>query len=118
MSNNNKIKLGLALSGGGARGLAHIGVLKALTEAGIKIDFLAGTSMGGVIAAGYASGLSSDEMEQIAQDFASPRKLLHMADLTVPRKSVFQGDRLLTFSDTHLPCQPRCRTAPHRDIAL
>ena len=42
MSSNNKIKLGLALSGGGARGLAHIGVIKALTEAGIKIDFLAG----------------------------------------------------------------------------
>lgn len=50
-------KIGLALSGGGARGLAHIGVLKVLEREEIPIDFLAGTSMGGVIAAGYAAGL-------------------------------------------------------------
>ena len=98
----HKPKLGLALSGGGARGLAHIGVLKALDEAHISVDYLAGTSMGGVIAAGYAAGLNPAEMEQIAQDFASPRKLLHMADLTVPRKSLFRGERLLTFFDQHL----------------
>lgn len=95
-------KLGLALSGGGARGLVHIGVLRALEEADIQPDYLAGTSMGGVIAAGYAAGLSPAEMEKIAQDFASPRKLLRMADLTIPRKSLFRGERLLTFFDQHL----------------
>ncbi len=99
---HRKSKLGLALSGGGARGLAHIGVIRALEEAGLQPDYLTGTSMGGVIAAGYAAGLNPAEMEQIAQDFASPRKLLRMADLTVPRKSLFRGDRLLTFFDQHL----------------
>jgi NTE family protein len=99
---NHKPTLGLALSGGGARGLAHIGVLRALEEAGFKPDYLTGTSMGGVIAAGYAAGLNFTEMEQIALDFASPRKLLRMADLTVPRKSLFRGERLLTFFDQHL----------------
>ena len=49
----NKPKFGVALSGGGARGLAHIGVLKVLSSAGIQIDFLAGASMGGVIAQSF-----------------------------------------------------------------
>ena len=56
--------VGLVLSGGGARGLAHIGVLRVLEREGIPVDFLAGTSMGGVIAAGYASGMSSYDLEQ------------------------------------------------------
>ncbi len=50
-------KVGLALSGGGARGLAHIGVLRVLEREGIPVDCLAGTSMGGLIAAAYAAGL-------------------------------------------------------------
>jgi len=54
----NKLKLGVALSGGGVRGLAHIGVLNELRNAGVQIDFLAGTSMGGVIAAIYAAGFT------------------------------------------------------------
>ena len=60
----NKPKLGVALSGGGARGLAHIGVLKALSSAGIQIDFLAGASMGGVIAASFAAGLEPSKIEE------------------------------------------------------
>ncbi|MDO9072137.1 MAG: cyclic nucleotide-binding domain-containing protein [Rubrivivax sp.] len=53
---------GLALSGGGARGFAHIGVLKALVEAGVPIDCIGGTSMGAIQAGMYAMGLSADEM--------------------------------------------------------
>ncbi|NMC11593.1 MAG: hypothetical protein GYA34_01780, partial [Chloroflexi bacterium] len=53
MITHNRPSVGLALSGGGARGLAHIGVLRALEREGIQVDYLAGTSMGGVIAAGY-----------------------------------------------------------------
>jgi NTE family protein len=97
MKNNNEIKLGVALSGGGARGLAHIGVLRALENANIRPDYLAGTSMGGVIAAGYASGLSPDDLEQIAQEFATLRKLWGLADPTLPRRGLFQGERLLAF---------------------
>ncbi len=57
-------KIGLALSGGGARGAAHIGVIKVLEEHGIPIDYIAGTSMGAVIGGLYASGMSSDEVEK------------------------------------------------------
>jgi len=57
-------RIGLALSGGGARGLAHIGVLRALEEAGIEVDIIAGTSMGALVGGMYASGYSPDEMEK------------------------------------------------------
>lgn len=56
-------KVGLVLSGGGAQGLAHIGVIKALEERRIPIDYIVGTSMGGAIGAMYASGMSVAEME-------------------------------------------------------
>jgi len=59
-------RIGLALSGGGARGGAHIGVLKALRELGIPIDYIAGTSMGSVIGGFYASGLDEGELEKLA----------------------------------------------------
>ena len=59
-------KTGLVLSGGAARGLAHIGVLKALEERGIRIDAVAGTSMGAVIGGLYASGYSTEELEKLA----------------------------------------------------
>ena len=61
-------KVGVALSGGAAKGLAHIGVLKALEEAGIKIDYIAGSSMGALIGAAYASGIPIDTLEKIAID--------------------------------------------------
>ncbi|HEX7366654.1 MAG TPA: patatin-like phospholipase family protein [Pelobium sp.] len=59
-------KVGLVLSGGGAKGLAHIGVLKALEENNIPIDYITGTSMGGVVGAMYAAGYSPDEIEYVA----------------------------------------------------
>jgi NTE family protein len=58
-------RVGLALSGGFARGIAHIGVLRILREAGIPIDFVAGTSVGALIGAAYCAGTSLEEMEQI-----------------------------------------------------
>ena len=61
-------KVGVALGGGFARGIAHIGVLRVLEEYEIPIDFIAGTSVGALIAATYASGTSLDEMD----DKASP----------------------------------------------
>ncbi len=58
-------KVGLVLSGGGAKGLAHIGALKIIEEAGVKIDYIGGTSMGAIIGALYASGYSSAELDSI-----------------------------------------------------
>ena len=58
-------KIGLALSGGGARGSAHIGVLKALEELQVPVDFIAGTSMGAIIGGMYASGYSASEIHDV-----------------------------------------------------
>lgn len=61
-------KVGVALSGGGAKGLAHIGVLQVLEEVGLPIDCISGTSMGGIIGGLYAVGYSTDELEQIVRE--------------------------------------------------
>ena len=58
-------KIGLALSGGGARGSAHIGVLKALEEMDISVDYIAGTSMGAIIGGMYATGYNADAIREI-----------------------------------------------------
>lgn len=58
-------KIGLVLSGGGAKGLAHIGALKVIEEAGIKIDYIGGTSMGAIVGALYASGYSATQLDSI-----------------------------------------------------
>lgn len=60
-----KPKIGLILSGGGAKGFAHIGVLKVLEQAGVKIDFIGGTSMGAVVGGLYASGYNATQIDSI-----------------------------------------------------
>lgn len=62
-------RVGLALGGGGARGLAHIGVLRVLEKEGIPIDLIAGTSIGALVGGAYASGSSSDELRKKAEDY-------------------------------------------------
>ncbi|MCB0347098.1 MAG: patatin-like phospholipase family protein [Bdellovibrionales bacterium] len=61
----NRPRIGLVLGGGGARGAAHIGVIRVLEEMQVPVDFIAGTSMGAVVGGFYASGLSPDEMEEV-----------------------------------------------------
>ncbi|MBP7463518.1 MAG: patatin-like phospholipase family protein [Bacteroidales bacterium] len=65
--NINAQKVGLVLSGGGAKGMAHIGVIRALEENNIPIDYIAGTSIGAIIGALYACGYSPDEMEAMLE---------------------------------------------------
>src|SRR5436190_22910717 len=62
---NGRPRIGLVLGGGGAKGAAHIGVIKVLEELRIPIDCIAGTSMGSIVGAGYATGLSAAELEQL-----------------------------------------------------
>lgn len=62
---NQRPKVGLVLSGGGAKGLAHIGALKIIEESGVKIDYIAGTSMGAIIGGLYASGYNADQLDSI-----------------------------------------------------
>jgi NTE family protein len=59
------VKVGLVLSGGGAKGLAHIGALKVIEETGVRIDYIGGTSMGAIIGALYASGYSANQLDSI-----------------------------------------------------
>ena len=59
--------IGLALAGGGAKGLAHIGILKAIDSAELNIDYLTGTSMGSIVGGLYAAGYSGDSIEYIAR---------------------------------------------------
>ncbi len=61
-------KVGLVLSGGGAKGISHIGILEAIDSAGLKIDYITGTSMGSIIGGLYAIGYSGKEIEKIADD--------------------------------------------------
>ena len=65
---NPKPKIGLVLSGGGAKGLAHIGVLKVIDSLGIKVDYVGGTSMGAIIGGLYASGYSGKQLDSIFQN--------------------------------------------------
>ena len=66
-SKDEDIKIGLVLSGGGAKGIAHIGVLEVLEEAGIRVDYISGTSMGSIVGALYSIGYSTDEMRELAE---------------------------------------------------
>lgn len=69
-SDNNKERktVGLVLSGGGAKGIAHLGVIKVLEENGIPIDYITGTSMGAIVGGFYAAGYTSDELESFLRD--------------------------------------------------
>jgi NTE family protein len=67
-TNKARPKIGLTLSGGGAKGLAHIGILKAIDSAGLQIDYVTGTSMGSIIGAMYASGYSGDSIETMGRE--------------------------------------------------
>lgn len=72
-TNSKKQKVGLVLSGGGAKGLAHIGALKVIEETGVEIDYIGGTSMGAIVGALYAAGYSASELDSIfrATDFVN-----------------------------------------------
>lgn len=78
------MKLGVALGGGGLKGVAHIGALKALEELGVKIDFLSGTSSGSIMAAFYAMGLSTDEMIKYTKEY-------YKSITTIKKKPIISG---------------------------
>lgn len=106
--------LGLALGGGGARGLAHVGVLKALDEAGLQPKVIAGTSMGSLIGGAYAAGFSARAIEREVLHLASRSRLINLADRIPSLRALFTGRRFeqylnrtlgaeLTFADLRRP---------------
>jgi NTE family protein len=102
---------GLALSGGGARGFAHIGVIKALEDAAIPVDFICGTSMGAIVAALYASGFNIERItaemkrgyvdESGFPDFAIPRVAIYSGRATDRKLKAMFGD--LDIEDLPIP---------------
>ena len=93
-------KIGLALGGGSARGWAHIGVLKALAEAGIVPDFIAGTSIGSVVGGCFLSG-KLDQLEGFACGLTR-RKILSFLDFNMAGTGLITGDRLGELLARHL----------------
>ena len=97
--------VGVVLSGGGARGFSHVGVLEELIAAGIQIDRVAGVSMGAFIGAMFALGMDTDEIDARCYEEWVRRRPL--ADYTLPRHSLIRGDRAeamlrRTFGDARI----------------
>jgi len=88
-----KPTVGLALGAGSARGLAHIGVLKALEESEIEVDYIAGTSAGAIIGGFYASGLDLHMLERLATHIEWD----NLTDITLPRRGLLAGDKMKEF---------------------
>lgn len=89
------LKVGVALGGGMSRGLAHFGVLRRLLRAGVPIDYLAGCSIGAVVAAGFAYGLDLDELEWDMSGASS-----HAIKLTLSRRSLLSSNGLKRLFQT------------------
>lgn len=96
--NHKAYKLGLALSGGGAKGFAHIGVFKLLEECGLMPDVIVGTSVGALMGALFADGYSADELK----DLFSGREFSEFAQLQIPKSGLFDSKRFRYFLKRHL----------------
>ncbi len=119
LSVTSRPKIGLALSGGGARGAAHVGVLRVLEEQGIPIDYIAGTNIGAVVGGLYSAGVTINAIEEMF----TKRSLMH-SYLTIPIKmrvlaipvmalprlvnhkgldGLYKGNRFRDFLNKHVP---------------
>lgn len=97
-SNRKPYKLGLALSGGGAKGFAHIGVFKLLEECSLRPDIIAGTSVGALMGVLFADGYSANEIKELF----TGREFSEFAELQVPRAGIFNSKRFKNFLKRHL----------------
>ena len=91
-------KLGLALSGGGAKGFAHLGVFELLDECHLKPDIISGTSAGSIMGAFYADGYSPREIMELF----SGREFFEFAQLQIPKSGLFDTSRFRNFLKTYL----------------
>ena len=96
LGDDERPKIGLVLSGGGARGAAHVGVLKVLKENQIPIDMIAGTSFGAIVGRLYASGYSAKELEEILENIDWEEILKFFANSDQATK-----DRLILYVDAY-----------------
>ncbi len=106
------LRVGLVLSGGGARGFAHVGVLKVLEEAGVKVSVITATSMGSMVGGGYAEGYSADEIAKIVKSVDWSKMFVpkpERKDLNWRRKN----DKLQGLSDTEIGIDSRGFALPY-----
>ncbi len=99
LTRTSRPRIGLALSGGAARGIAHVGVLRALEENNIPIDAIAGASAGALIGGAYAAGLSIPQLEELAKKF----RWRHMGRPSFSRLGLQSNQRMETFLRAILP---------------
>jgi NTE family protein len=108
--------VGIALGGGAAFGIAHLGVLKVLEKYGIPIDLVAGCSQGSIIGVGYAAGIQVDEMIDMASILGKGQNAFLAVDLTLTKPGLLAGNKFIeifrpllgpitTFSDLAMPCR-------------
>lgn len=114
-SSSTQPRLGLVLGGGGARGLAHIGILKVLMREGIRFDCIAGTSMGALVGALYAAGVPFSDVEEEIGRLSHVTEQIRLVDVSISAAGLsirgrriynFMADLLgedLTFADLRLP---------------
>jgi NTE family protein len=106
-------RVGIALSSGGARGLAHIGVIQVLEENGIEVDYIAGCSMGSYVGAVWAAGFDGLAMERFAREVEHRWGLLELIDpYLLPRRGFLRGEKTRrrlerTIGDVHFAELPR-----------
>jgi NTE family protein len=107
-------KIGLALSGGGARGLAHVGILQVLEAENIPVAAIAGTSMGAYVGSLYAAGLAGTRLEELAREIKNRRTLFNLMDPVFPPSAgLIRGDKIrkhlerslgnVTFAELPIP---------------
>jgi NTE family protein len=94
-----KPTIGLALSGGAARGMVHVGVLRALVESDIQIDCLAGTSAGSLVGGAFAAGMPIDEIAELGRNL----RWRDIGRVTMSRLGVQSNERLEQYLRAHLP---------------
>ncbi len=92
--------VGLALGSGSARGWAHIGVIRALTEAGIHVDYIAGTSIGALVGAVYASG-GIGTLENVVLQF-DWKQIAYFFDVVLPKSGLLDGKKVSAFIRRHV----------------
>ncbi len=99
MADTKKYRLGLALGGGGAKGFAHLGVLRALEDFGLKPDIIAGCSAGSIVGSFYSAGFSADDIINV---FSEVKKST-FGKVTLPTSGLFSLSKFEAFLERNLP---------------
>jgi NTE family protein len=110
------ISVGIALGGGAAFGVAHVGVFRVLEDNNIPIDLVAGCSMGSIVGIGYAAGIRAQQMIDIASRIGNVRTTMSALDVNLTRPGFLAGNRMIkifsplmgpvqNFEDLYLPCR-------------